>query len=147
MNVRDLIKQHEGFSSVVYRCPAGKRTIGWGHNIDAHPLPKDIAGRLFANGVLLPDDAERLLTEDINRAMDDCKRLYPAFDSFTESRKAALCDFVFNVGGSVAAQFKKMKVAILLGKWNEAANEMQDSNWFRQVRDRSKTIVKMVREG
>lgn len=145
--IRDLIKKHEGYSNVPYKCPAGKNTIGWGHNFDANPLPKDIQGYLFANGFILPEHAERLLTEDINSAENDCRSLYPGFDSFSETRKAGLVNFVFNVGSPTAKTFKKMIKAIIGRDWDRAALEMKDSAWFSQVGKRSIEIVKMVREG
>lgn len=39
------LKRHEGANRdkdnmhVAYLCPAGKLTIGYGHNLDAHPVP------------------------------------------------------------------------------------------------------------
>ncbi len=147
MNVRDLIKKHEGYSSTVYKCPAGKNTIGWGHNIDANPLPKDIEGRLFANGVILPEDAERLLDQDILTATLSCKRLYLPFDKFSENRQAALTDFLFNAGEGTAKQFKRANAAINSLAWDTAANEMTDSEWYKQTGLRGKEITSMIREG
>ena len=147
MNVRDLIKQHEGFSSVPYKCPAGKRTIGWGHNIDAHPLPKDIEGYLFANGYILPEHAERLLSDDLRMAEEDCQRAYFGFNGFSEARRIALADFMFNVGIVVAMKFKNMRKAIIDGDWGRAADEMFNSRWREQVGDRAAEIIGMVRQG
>jgi len=147
MNVRDLIKQHEGYSSTVYKCPAGKRTIGWGHNIETRPLPADIAGRLHANGVILPDDAERILSDDIATAVQDCQRVYFGFDQFSEARKSALTDFMFNAGMTTALKFVNMRKAIIDGDWNRAADEMYFSRWFEQVGDRAEAIIGMVRQG
>jgi len=42
MNVRDLIKKHEGLRLTPYRCSAGYRTIGWGHNLDAAGEPSGL---------------------------------------------------------------------------------------------------------
>ncbi len=133
MNIRDIIKRHEGYSSMPYKCPAGKRTIGWGHNIDARPLPKDIEGYLAANSYILPEHAERLLDQDISMATHDCRSIYPGFDGFSETRRAALVDFVFNVGSTVAMKFKKMRAAIGKGDWNEAAHQVNDSEYWREL--------------
>ena len=35
--VIELLKKHEGFRDHVYRCTAGKKTIGYGYNLDANP--------------------------------------------------------------------------------------------------------------
>jgi len=147
MDVRDLIKKHEGFSNTPYKCPAGKRTIGWGHNFDDNPLPKDIQGYLFANGMILPEHAERLLDQDICTSTLCCKRMYLQFDNFSDNRKAALVDFIFNVGEGTARKFKKANAAINELRWDDAADEMIDSVWYKQVGLRGPEIVGMIREG
>lgn len=156
--IRDLIKKHEGFSNVPYKCPAGKQTIGWGHNIDAHPLPKDIEGYLFAKGYILPEHAERLLSADIEMATQDCRQLYPGFDGFSDKRRAALIDFLYNIGIVRAKGFKLMQKAILAGDWNEAAEQVRDSAYWRQLggdpigtddgrTERPEVIYRMLKEG
>jgi GH24 family phage-related lysozyme (muramidase) len=59
----------------------------------------------------------------------------------------ALIDFVFNVGAGTALKFRKALEAIYEGDWNKAADEFQDSKWFKQVGDRGPEIVNMIREG
>ena len=35
----DRLKRHEGLRLEAYVCPAGALTIGYGHNLDQHPIP------------------------------------------------------------------------------------------------------------
>jgi len=147
MTARDLIKKHEGYSSTPYKCPAGRRTIGWGHNIDANGLPADIEGFLFANGLILPEHAERLIDADIDSAIEDCRRAYYGFDGFSEARRDALTDFMFNLGLYRAMKFRKMREAVIDGDWNRAADEMFFSRWREQVGARADEIIGMVRVG
>ena len=147
MTAADLIKKHEGYANAPYKCPAGKTTIGWGHNVEAHPLPKDIEGYLFANGFILPEHAERLLQADIAMATQDCQRAYFGFDQFSEARRAALIDFMFNVGLTTAMKFRKMREAISNGDWNQAATELCCSRWSNQVGDRAPEIISLVKNG
>lgn len=146
-SLKDLIKKHEGFSNHVYLCPAGKRTIGWGHNIDANPLPKHIQAYLDAWGYLLPEHCEELLESDINVAIESCERIYPFFSAATERRQNALVDFCFNVGEGTARTFKNTNRAINEGRWDDAAKGFENSKWFSQVGNRSREIVSMIREG
>lgn len=79
-----LIKQHEGFRSGAYRCPAGVWTIGYGHT----------------SGVSQGDqtdeaEAEALLREDLAAAEAAVNRLCPPL---AQNRFDALVSFVFNVG-------------------------------------------------
>lgn len=142
-----MLKRHEGKSLKRYRCPAGHWTIGWGWNIDSHPLPPDIASCLNVTGAITEDMAEQLLTISIASATADCRAVYPKFDDFAEARQAALIDFMFNVGSTTALKFKKMRAAIEAGNWGLAADEMAFSAWFSQVGFRGPEIVGMVRKG
>jgi lysozyme len=145
--IKDMIKRHEGYSSAPYKDTKEFSTIGWGHNLQANTLPRDIEIYLGTHHLITPDMAERLLEIDINLALASCKRLYPDFDNFTDARKDALLDFVYNVGEGTARQFKKARKAINAGDWETASQEMQDSAWFKQVGKRSLEVVKMIQEG
>ena len=144
--VRDMIKRHEGLSLKIYYCTAGKRTIGYGWNLDAHGLPNDIAAYLRMRGEIDIGMAERLLTISIASAEADCREIYRGFEMFSERRQAALVDFLF-AGARVALSFRKMRAAIFQEDWNRAADEMQDSKWYEQTKGRAVELCEMVRNG
>ena len=54
--VRDQAGRH-----LAYRCPAGKLTIGHGHNLEANPIPGMAEG-----SVLSEEDARALLEKDVS---------------------------------------------------------------------------------
>ena len=154
----EMLKRHEGLSLKPYRCPAGKRTIGYGWNMDAHPLPEDIAACLRLTGAITEDMAEWLLNISIDMATWQCRDIYKGFDGFRENRRFALIDFVFNVGAGTAMKFKKMLAAIAKGDWNEAAHQVNDSAYWRELGgdpagtddgklERPEEIAQMLREG
>lgn len=145
--IYEMTRRHEGLKLKPYHCPAGKLTIGYGWNLEAHPLPDDYASCLRMTGAITEDMAERLLDISITAATDDCRAIYPGFDGFTEARKAALIDFMFNVGATTAMKFKKMRAAIEASDWSKAADELYDSEWRTQVGDRAEEIIGMVRVG
>jgi lysozyme len=147
VTARDLIKKHEGLMLKKYICPAGAWSIGYGWNLDAWPLPPEIASYLRMNGRITEGMADYLLDISLQGAINDCRDLYPGFDGFTDSRKAALTDFVYNLGVTRAAGFKKMRKAIHDEDWDRAADEMYDSKWRKQVGKRATTLIGMVREG
>lgn len=144
--VQDMIRRHEGLRLEKYRCPAGKWTIGYGWNLD-HELPSDIASCLRVTGAITEDMAERLLNISITVATDDCRAIFRGFDGFSEARRFALIDFLFNVGSTTALEFKKMRAAIEEGDWSRAADELYFSRWHEQVGNRGPEIVGMVRAG
>lgn len=143
----NMLRLHEGLRLKPYSCSGGKRTIGYGWNMSDNALPVEIALHLHIYGEITKDQAEDLLIISAKRAQDQCRTLYKGYDSFTQNRQDALADFVFNVGIGTAKKFRKANKAINEGRWNDAADEMMDSLWYRQVPNRAKEIVKMIREG
>jgi len=147
MTARELIKNHEGLRLKRYRCPAGAWSIGYGWNLDEWPLPPEIASYYRLNSRITEGMADYLLDVALSGVLHDCRDLYPGFDDFSERRRAALTDFLYNLGVVRAAGFKKMRAAIQAGDWNRAADEMYDSKWRKQVGKRAQTLIGMVREG
>lgn len=147
MTVYELIEKHEGRRNRKYRCPAGAWTIGVGWNMDANRLPDDISDYLKRNGEITDTMIDRLLETSIRHATADCRVLFPAFDTFSDNRRMALIDFVFQLGFRRALQFKKTIAAVNTQKWTEAAKEMRNSKWYEQVPNRAKTITQMIEEG
>jgi lysozyme len=145
--LKQLLIKHEGKKNTAYYCSAGKLTIGIGHNIDANGLPPNIESFLNNNGYITDEMIDELLEIDVNNAVNDCQKLYPLFDLFSDNRQMALIDFLFNVGLSTALQFKNTNKAINEEKWEDAAKGFEKSLWYKQVGKRSREIVKMIREG
>ncbi|HAX18374.1 MAG TPA: hypothetical protein DCY00_07265 [Actinobacteria bacterium] len=88
-----------------------------------------------------------LLEKDIKIARDACLILYPMFNSFSENRKNALIDFLFNVGLGGAKKFKNTNKYINMGFWAQAAKNLKKSLWHRQVKKRGTEIVNLISKG
>lgn len=158
MTVYDLITYHEGRKSTPYKCPAGNNTIGVGWNIDANALPPDIAAHLQKHGRITEDMIDRLLDISVRHAVADCHVLFPEFDHLADIRRMALTDFVFQLGFKRARTFKRMIAAVNSGQWNDAAKEIINSDYYRQLggdapgtndhkQERPETIAEMIRLG
>jgi len=147
MTLKKQLELHEGRKNKIYKCTAGKRSIGVGHNIDAKGLPDDIEAFLDDNGYITDEMIDRLLDDDIADASADVKRLYPMSYSFSEARRFALVDFLFNVGITTARTFTNTNKAINEERWDDAANGLLASKYARQVGKRAQTIARMLREG
>lgn len=145
--LRKLIKRHEGLSLIPYECPAGRTTIGWGWNYDANPLPEAIVGHLKQRGSITSEMAEELLDIAIERSTGECRKIYPKFKTFSEDRQNALIDMMFNMGLSTMSKFSKTIHLINIGHWEDAADNLMLSKWYKQTGRRGKAIVKMIREG
>lgn len=81
----DLIKEFEGLRLVVYKCPAGKTTVGYGHLTDM--AVGQTISLAQANAYLLDD------IQDAQKAVSDLVKV-----TLTENEYAALVSFVFNLG-------------------------------------------------
>jgi lysozyme len=147
MSIAEYITKHEGRKNKPYRCPAGARTIGVGYNDDANPLPKHIADHLRSYGSITDVMIDELLNISIEIAEGDCMRLFPDWDNFTPNRKMALTDFLFQLGYSRASKFTHAIAAINTGRWEDAAHEMRDSNWARQVPKRADEVTDLIEAG
>lgn len=112
-----LLKEFEqgpngGFAATPYMCPAGYRTIGWGHRV--------MQGESFSR--ITAQDADRLLADDVAKALRGVKKLVSV--PLTEGMEGALVSFVFNVGEA------RFATSTLLKRLNQkdytaAANEFE----------------------
>lgn len=127
----EMLRQEEGFSSVIYRCQANKLTIGYGRNLEDRGISKIEALMLLAN--------------DMRGILKQCKTL-SYWDNLSETRQIIVADMIFNLGFIGFKKFKKMNLALELGNYERAAGEMEDSKWFDQVYPRSKNLQKMMIE-
>lgn len=132
MNAIDLIKLHEGKRLDLYKCPADKWTIGYGHNLEDNGITEAIA--------------DALLAEDI-RDSESYLKQYFWFTDLDHNRKAALTDMMYNMGPKTFSHFDHMIEALGEGDFERAADEAMDSKWYKQVKGRGETIVRILRTG
>lgn len=138
--------EFEGFSSVVYKCPAGYDTIGYGRNIESHPLSQREREQL-QNGEISKEVAIEWLKKDLEQ------RYYLACDFawFRDldnvARAGAVVDLIYNLGYSGFKKFKKFIEAMNKRDYIKAVMELEDSAWFNQVGRRAKEISKMIQLG
>lgn len=129
----DTVKRHEGFSSTVYTCPAGKATVGYGRNL----VDKGLTER----------EAEWLLVNDLAEAVLAVRDLVPTFVDIDGPRQEALVNMCYNLGPAGLKRFKRMLAAVARQDWAAAADEALDSRWRRQVGRRAEEIAAALRHG
>jgi GH24 family phage-related lysozyme (muramidase) len=152
--LRSMLEEEEARKPKPYRDNSVGRylTIGIGWNVDANPLPPDIAAHLKDHGEITDEMIERLLDISIEKAERACRRIWPDFDNFTDARRVALCDMVFNMGEGNAKRgmrsFRNALADIAAGKWASASTRFATSLWAKQVGSRrSKKLIDMIRLG
>jgi lysozyme len=133
MDRQRLFKQlrlHEGVEKFPYRCTAGYLTIGVGRNIEERGL--------------LDDEIDFILDNDIEVVMNEVSVTFDWFFDLSEVRQRVVADMIFNIGMPRFKQFKKMIAALEEGDWSEAANQMMDSKWAKQVGKRAERLRDMM---
>lgn len=133
--IKDLIKRHEGLRLKMYTCPAGYNTIGYGFNLDANEITKEIAGILF-------DLSYNRVLEQI-KSNDDLAFV----QDLDGARRGVIVDMAFNLGIHGLLKFKRMIAALAAHDHETAAKEMEDSLWFHQVGNRAKNNIAIMRSG
>jgi lysozyme len=131
----EQLKRHEGVSKWAYEDHLGYITVGVGRCLDPEI------------GLGLSDkEIDYLLQNDIERCYKEleCLSWFPDLDPI---RQEALVNMVFNLGLTRFLQFKKTLAYLAEGRYPEAADEMLDSKWARQVKNRAIELSEMIRTG
>jgi GH24 family phage-related lysozyme (muramidase) len=124
---------HEGRKNKIYTDTVGKVTCGIGHNLSDKGVSDAVIDLLYQ--------------EDVADAIADVKKLIPAFDSLSDNRKIALTDFSFQLGYFKMSQFTNSIALLNSGKFSDAADNMLQSLWAKQVPSRAKEVTDMIRNG
>jgi lysozyme len=141
--VNDILSQlmrDEGFRASPYKDTRGFNTVGFGHNLDANPLPSETYPLSF-------DRAKDILTQDVARKTEALIASFPAADALPAARKGVLQNMAFNLGVGGLMKFHGMLAKIQITDYAGAANEMIDSAWYGQVGDRAKRLVQQMQTG
>jgi lysozyme len=133
MTLRDALIRDEDLRLSPYRCPAGKLTIGVGHNLDAKPISKRAA-------LVILDD-------DIEDAERELAAVLPWTAELDAPRREALVNMVFNLGMGGLLKFKRMLAALRRGDYAAAAAETLDSDYAKQVGARARRVARQIETG
>ncbi len=116
-----------------YSCPAGFMTIGYGRNIQANGISEN--------------EAERMLINDLTSCVALLERNVKFWEKHNDARQSVLIDMCFNMGWGKLSQFKKMFAALEQEDYSEAARQMKDSKWYKDVGRRADTLIESMRSG
>ena len=142
------LKRHEGCKRdacgmhVAYRCTAGALTIGYGHNLDANPVPG-----IGPTSRLTEEQAERLLVADISTAMGQVERCQPWSAGIEDVRFFVLVNMAFNLGIAGLLAFRGTLDAVKCGDYTNAAARMLKSKWAKHVGSRATELAKQMETG
>ena len=138
----EQLRRHEGLRLAPYRCPAGFLTVGYGHNLDADPVPG-----MERRSALTEGEAEALLQRDTDACGRALDAAFPVWRSLGEARQAVLLNMAFNLGVQGLLRFTRTLEAVKRGDFETAAREMLDSKWRRDVKGRALELAEQMRSG
>jgi len=124
--------RHEALRLKPYKDTEGILTIGVGRNLEKG---------------ITEAEAMVLLDNDIISVFDDLDRSCSWWRKMSESRQMVLADMCFNLGINRLLGFQRTLAAMQSENWDDAAAEMLDSRWARQVGPRAETLANMMRMG
>ncbi len=133
-DVKSLLREHEGWSSTVYRCPSGRLTIGYGRNLEDRGIRR-IEGEILLDHDVV--DVYWSLAVGLHEWGIEFHRL-------PHTIQVVLMDMCYNLGLAGLFQFRKMLAAVRDQDWQRMAAEMQDSRWYQQTGRRARKLVQMV---
>ena len=139
--LRKELEADEGCKHETYMCTENKVTGGIGHMITEWDDEK-----YTEIGVEIPEEQVKAwFDKDIENVINDCKNLYDDFDFLPEEAQLVISNMMFNLGRNRLGAFVGMKAGVDARDWNKAADEMIDSNWYKQVPNRAGRLVKRMR--
>ena len=137
VKLREELKIDEGIKNEIYLDHLGLPTCGIGHLIQ-----EDDPEHGLEVGTHIDDErVYELFNTDITQTIEECKKLYFDFDNLPEEVQHIIANMMFNMGRPRLSRFHKMKRAVDNRDWKEAAVQMQDSKWYKQVTNRAKRLV------
>lgn len=135
--LKERIKQHEGFRRTVYSDSLGFATIGYGHLV----LPTDN----FVEGVeYTKEELDKVFDVDFEKAVNGAKELI-GNDSLLPKAEEVIIEMCFQLGKTGVSKFKNMWAYLDDGDYVAAGDEMLDSNWYQQTPSRALALSEIMK--
>lgn len=139
--LREQLKIDEGCVYELYNDHLGFATFGIGHLVtESDPENGQEIGTPVSESRVV-----EAFEQDVQTVLSDCAILYPDFDELPEEAQQVIANMMFNLGRPRLSAFKGMKAGVDARDWNEAADQMVDSRWYRQVGARAERLVDRIR--
>jgi lysozyme len=128
------LAEFEGFSPTPYVCPRGFLTIGYGRRLSADYV---------AHAPVDREQAYRMLWDDVEKAEEGARRIYPDFIELPAPAREALIQMAFQLGTNGLSKFVNLKKAIQHRRWKDAGSECLHSHWAVQTPKRARHCAQL----
>lgn len=144
----ERLKLDEGFRERVYLDTKGIQTVGYGYNLEANPheLSDGMIEMIHRHGIS-QEFAEELLLVHV---IDLEKTLHNKLEFWSKlslNRRDCLINMAYNMGIDGLLKFKKTLHLMGIGNYHEAAIEMLESLWAKQVGNRARRLANIIATG
>ena len=139
--LRDTLKIDEGCVNSVYLDHLNLKTVGIGHLLTEWDEEYD-------KPVGTPVSEERvneLFHKDVQVTIEECEQLFGNFQDLPEEVQQILANMMFNLGRPRLSKFRRLCKAVAERDWQEAAVQMEDSKWHKQVPNRANRLVSRMK--
>jgi len=141
IKLQDELANDEGIKYELYYCSENHLTGGIGHLITE--LDTDYYGKPV--GTKVPNEqVNEWFERDIETTIKDCNLLFSQFDNLPDDIQHVLANMCFQLGRPRLSKFKNMIAAVEDLDWCKMADEMEDSRWFKQTKNRAKRLIAIV---
>ena len=141
IKLQEEISKDEGIKYETYRCSLGHLTGGIGH------LITEWDEEIYSGpvGTAIPtEQVNDWFAKDIETTIKDCNLLFSQFNNLPEDIQHVLANMCFQLGRPRLSKFKNMLAAVEDLDWARMADEMEDSNWYRQTPNRAQRLIDRV---
>ena len=141
VKLQDEIANDEGVVYELYRCSLGHLTGGIGHLITE--WDEEYYGMPIGTKVS-HEQVDAWFAVDINRTLQDCEQIFPDFNALPEEAQLVIANMCFQLGRPRLSNFKKFIAAVNDRDWVKAADEMEDSRWYKQTTARADRLIARI---
>lgn len=134
----------EGLSLTPYKCPAGKLTVGIGHNLKANPI------KWYNNeDTLTLQQVKEIFNDDIANSIAIARK-YGWFKNLNEARQSVLINILHIRSAAIKEWYlykPELTKAIEEGRFRDAASLMRSLKIARQLRNRFRRLTQQFESG
>lgn len=153
-NTLSFILENEGIRRTKFTGPQGASLIGAGFNLSRSDAENQIKSlgldfNKVASGEqkLSNQQIGKLLNNTVVEAQQQANSIVSNFSELSQGRRMAITDLVYSLGAGEFVKFKKFITAIQNEDFDKAADEIENSRWFKQVARRGPIVVELIRNG
>lgn len=147
---KDRTKSNEGFRDSVYLDSVGKKTIGYGFNIDdpaiRNYLPRDVVA---GKRKLSKSEADKIFDNLFTSAQSHAINYVSpgVYNKLTPQAKYVVTDMAYQLGPTKLSKFVKLREALQTQDYNRASREIVNSDYYKQVTNRANRNIELLKTG